>query len=98
MTTQSITSWVTGHHIYKRQWTPEIGDLLECRREATNRYDRWAVAVYRCERIVGHVPRDLSRQFTAHLTAGRKISAQVIGKRENKRRRGLEVPVIYTIS
>ena len=44
--------------------------------------------------IVGHVPRDLSKRFSEMLSAGKKIYAVVVGKRENKRKRGLEVPVI----
>ena len=43
----SFPSCVRGHHIYKRTWTPTIGDVLTCERETGNTEDRYAVAVLR---------------------------------------------------
>ena len=42
-----IESTVRGHHVYKRRWTPAIGEELNVLAEAGNIHDRFAVAVYR---------------------------------------------------
>ena len=98
MSSEQVKSWVTGHHVYKRISSPIVGDKLNCRREINNPHDRWAVVVCKDQTIVGHVPRDLSKRFSEMLSAEKAIYAVVVGKRENKRKRGLEVPVIYNIS
>ena len=36
-------SVVRGHHIYKRVWSPIIGDVLELLREEESEHDRFAV-------------------------------------------------------
>ena len=92
----NITSWVTGHHIYKRVWTPVIGEDLVVRRNRENPVDNFAVGVYKNGTLVGHIPIDLRDRFVQHLRRG-DIYAVVVGKRENKRKRGLEVPVVYTL-
>ena len=57
----------------------------------------WAVAVIRNNKIVGHVPREPAEEFSRHRARGKTITMQVTGRRENRRRRGLEVPAIYTL-
>ena len=57
-----------------------------------------AVAVFKDGRIVGHVPRDHAKELSEDLDAGKIVTVQVAGKRENKRRRGLEVPAIYKVT
>ena len=92
-----VESWVTGHHIYKKIWTPVIGEVLSCKRERGNPTDIWAVGVFKHQKLVGHVPRELANRFSLALRDGASITARITGKRENKRRRGLEVPVTYQI-
>ena len=53
-------SVVRGHHIYKRIWTPDIGELLNVITEDSNEHDAHAVAVLKSDHIVGHVPRSIS--------------------------------------
>ena len=53
-------SVVRGHHIYKRIWTPDIGELLNVITEDSNEHDAHAVAVLKSDHIVGHVPRSSS--------------------------------------
>ena len=36
---------VRGYHVYNAVWEAAVGDELECRRETSNRVDRYAVAV-----------------------------------------------------
>ena len=91
-------SWVTGHHIYKNVWTPVIGEVLQCRREHHNLRDPYAVGVFKSDRLVGRVPRELSHRFFTFIRSGGSIEAVISGKRENRRRRGLEVPAVYKLS
>ena len=51
-----IPSSVRGYHIYKDTWEVTVGEELECIREPTNSTDRYAVAVIKDGRIVGHLP------------------------------------------
>ena len=52
-------SVVTGHHIYKKSWTPVIGEVLPVEREEDNQDDDYAVAVTKSIDIFGHVPRSI---------------------------------------
>jgi len=56
-----IESSVRGHHVFKDQWTPSIGEELQTTRELTNAHDSFAVAVPKEGNTVGHVPREISR-------------------------------------
>ena len=69
----SFVAAVRGYHIYRRVWLPHLGQRLEARREIGNAEDRFAIAVYSIgehsdytaraddNRIVGHLPRELSK-------------------------------------
>ena len=54
-------SVITGHHIYKTMWTPFIGEMLPAEREEGNLYDRCAISLTRDGKIVGHMPRSISK-------------------------------------
>ncbi|MCG8623022.1 MAG: hypothetical protein MJE68_13635 [Proteobacteria bacterium] len=93
-----IESAVRGHHIYKRIWTPNIGEQLILQAEHGNTVDRFAVAVVKESNVVGHVPMEYSRIFwyfiqkrhsniVCKITGSRRLS-EVSGK-------GLEVPCEY---
>ena len=41
----TLESYIHGHHVYHTIWTPIIGEVLPVKRELTNDYDRFAVAV-----------------------------------------------------
>ena len=47
---------VRGYHVYKDDWTPDIGDGFDGRIEKENRFDQYAVAVIVRDNVVGHVP------------------------------------------
>ena len=36
---------VCGHHVYKKIWTPYLGEILDLHPEVGNKYDRFAVVV-----------------------------------------------------
>ena len=41
----SVHSVVRGHHVYKKIWTPYLGEILDLHPEVGNKYDRFAVVV-----------------------------------------------------
>ena len=46
---------IRGYHLYKDVWTPTIGEILECRAQPGNRFDRYSVSVLKdAGTIVGH--------------------------------------------
>ena len=51
---ENINTYITGRHIYKKIWSPVIGEKLNCQREPGNRQDPFAVAVLKNGNIVGH--------------------------------------------
>ena len=89
-------SVIRGHHIYKSVWTPSIGEILEVEREPDNIHDVHALSVQKTGNIVGHIPREVSRVFSAFLLSGGNIDCEVTGHR--KYGRGLEVPCIYKLT
>ena len=60
-----------GHHIYKRVWTPVVGEKLHCHhdtRDEAKSHDDYAIGIYKPvdaglkekETLVGHLPIELS--------------------------------------
>ena len=93
---------VRGHHVYKSVWTPVMDQELECAhdtRDEAKEHDVNAIRVYLVnkqledkQKLVGHVPIELSRLWKIFLDANseNKLFAQVTGKR---RREGGLVPL-----
>ena len=96
METYEEESVIRGHHIYKRIWTPRIGEQLTTEIDHNNLCDRYAVAVTKDDKIVGHVPRELARISYHYISHGGEITCEVTGKR--KFGKGLEVPCVYRYS
>ena len=95
METRKIDSIVTGHHVYKTVWTPFIGEILGTEQEqATNVHDRYAVSVMKKGKIVGHMPRTISKVSWHFLQHGGVINCKITGKRREGN--GLEVPCQYS--
>ena len=88
-------SVIRGHHIYKRVWTPIIGEILSVAIDSANRHDRFAVAVLKAGAIVGHIPKEVSRLFYFFLLHGGRVTCEVTGER--KLGKGLKVPCIYKL-
>lgn len=94
-----LESCVRGHHIYKKRWTPLVGERLRTRKEDGNCHDRFAVAVFKADKsTVGHIPREFSRIACYFLTHGGEITCEVTGRRRRSVApgKGLEVPCTYT--
>ena len=54
MATFRIESTVRGHHVYKSQWTPGIGEEICVHVEEDNTFDEFTVPVSKDEIVVGH--------------------------------------------
>ena len=67
------------------------------KRELTNGYNRFAVAVLKDEEIVGHVPRTLSKATSFFLRYDSNfVFCEVTGERLNHGvQLGVEVPCVY---
>ena len=63
METMQISSVIRGHHIYKEVWELIHGQILQCTREKSNRFDPCAVSIINSEEVVGHVPRRISAAY-----------------------------------
>ena len=86
---------VRGYHVYKDIWDPVVGETLQCKRETDNGSDRYAVAVFQDDKIVGHLPRKHSRLCSLFLDRGGSISCTVTGSRRyssDLSQGGLEIP------
>ena len=70
-------SVVRGHHVFKRIWTPVVGEVLTVAREAGNTEDRFAVAVTKDDMVVGHVPREFSKLCWHFLRHGGTIACLI---------------------
>ena len=60
----AIDAFVMGYHVYKKNWTPSVGDELQGVMESTNKLDKYAVAVEGKDgNVIGHLPLGKSGKF-----------------------------------
>ena len=52
-----------GFHEYRKIWEPKSNEILEVKKEATNKTDRFAVAVIKNKKITGHLPLRKTGRF-----------------------------------
>ena len=78
----SVEAVVRGYHEYKDNWIAVVGEEFSCRREPTNREDRFAVAVVKDPNVVGHVPRKISSICSLFLRESGNIICRVTGSRQ----------------
>ena len=91
-------SFITGHYHYRHIWTPKVDEELTTSPEVDNQYDEFAVSVLKNnDTIVGHVPRQISKEITMLLKSGGSVKAKVIAKPLNTRVWGIRVPCIYNV-
>ena len=97
---------IRGHDVYKRIWTPLIGQVLiekpDERREALD-YDKYSIGNFKRSEedtstitLVGHAPVELSKLLNQFLKAdtGNGIYVEITGKR--KQEVGLVVPAKFS--
>ena len=74
-------SFIRGHHINHRIWTPELGECLVYEREPTNVNDRYAVAVVKDDVAVSHLPRAQSKIHSLFLLRNGTIDCIITGSK-----------------
>ena len=57
-------SYITGHHVYKDVWIPNMGEKLSMATELENHH-KYVVKVLKENEVVGHVPRHISKYCTS---------------------------------
>ena len=83
-------SVVQGHHVYKRVWTPFVGERLPIEIEKCNSNHARAVAVTKHGVVVGHLPRKISKNLWYFLKRGISGWCEITGRRKKGKR--LEAP------
>ena len=80
-------------------WTLVVGETLLLKREPTNPRDKNAVALYKDNAVVGHVPYNLAPYLSRFLARDvNKAFADVTGEWVNRKAGyGLEIPCVYRI-
>ena len=84
-----------GYHVYNNVWEAAAGETLLCVREPRNAHDRYAVAIEKDGRIIGHLSREVSRVCALLLKRGGSIRCTVTGRRRYSAdlpQGGLEIP------
>ena len=94
-----INSYIRGYHAYMEVWAPVLDEMLIVKREPTNVADRSAVAVYKEDLVVGHVPFNLASSISNVLKRDtNKAFAKVTGDKVNRGAGyGLEIPCVYSL-
>ena len=94
-----------GYHQYRIIWNPILSETFPARREIGNAHDRYAIAGYKkfglFEKIIGHLPREISRYIHFIILHGATISIKVVDvshRRSPLIQGGLEIPVKVTVS
>lgn len=87
-----------GYHVYKDIWTAVVGEEFPCKRETSNTFDPFAVAVMRGDTtVIGHVPRKISSICSLFLRRDGSITCQVTDSRrfsDDLAQGGLEIPCV----
>ena len=79
-------SYITGHYHYRHIWTPKIGEKLTTAHEPDNTYDEFAVSILKTnDTIVGHIPRQISKQCTALMKSAGTVKVKVNANPVNTR-------------
>ena len=60
-------SYIRGCHAYRDIWSPVVGEVLLLKREPDNLRDVSAIAVWKEDKIVGHVPYNIASVISQFL-------------------------------
>ena len=63
VTSTDIVSNIKGYHVYKSVWTPTLQEQVYGETEPHNPVDKYAVAVKKDEKVVGHLPFEENGKF-----------------------------------
>ena len=88
------------HHLYKRIWSPCVGEQFETFCEEDNKHDKYAMAVHlkNSLTVVGHILREITRTCHFFIKNKGEITGEVSGRRQycTAACGGLEVPCLLT--
>ena len=56
-------SVIKGYHAYMNDWTPLLGENLSTRSEPKNEIDKYAVAVTKDARVIGHLKKGKTGRY-----------------------------------
>ena len=92
-------SYIRGYHAYQDIWNPVVGESLLLKREPDNSVDSSAVAVWREDEIVGHVPFNIASVLSQFLRRDcNQGFVEVTGEKINRGAGyGLEIPCTYKL-
>ena len=63
LTCFDLNSHIKGYHVYKGIWTPDLNEKLSSEVEPDNIIDKYAVAVKKEGKVVGHLPLGKNGKF-----------------------------------
>ena len=63
VTSTDIVSNIKGYHVYKSVWTPTLPEQADGEIESHNPVDKYAVAVKKDDKVVGHLPLGENGKF-----------------------------------
>ena len=103
--TWSFDAAVRGYHFYRKYWRPSLSQKLDCDHEPENAFDQFAKKMFikenGSEKIVRHLPREISRPTKFLLARGAVIHAEISSvkyRRSPLVRCGLELSCIVFVS
>ena len=82
--TWSFESAIRGYHFYRKYWKPYLLQRLACNHEPENAFDRFAIKMFIQEKIVGHLPREISRPTKFLLARGAVMHAELSSDKYRK--------------
>ena len=90
-------SYIRGYHACRDIWSQVVGEILLLKREPDSLVDSSAVALWKEDKIVGHVPYNIASVISQFLRRDcNKGFVQVTGNKVNRGAGyGLEVPCSY---
>ena len=92
-------SMIKGYYAYMNDWTPVLGESLQTRPEPENEIDKYAVAVTKDEKVIGHLKKGKTGRYAKTIfyflraNPTNIANITVTGKRVNLGdREGLQIP------
>ena len=73
-------SFIRGFHVYQDYWTPYLNEELSCVCEEDNVHDKFEVAVTKQGHVIGHVPKEFSKNSTILSNGEEKLQQQCLEK------------------
>ena len=96
----SFTAAVRGYHHYRKFWKPKENETLKCLYEENNPYDHFAIKTLSSDgKIVGHLPREISRVTKFFLDRGANISVKLTSRHYRRSplvQGGMEIACLVT--